>query len=77
MKTRWQPLRDILLFVVGIVGIANEAIFKSGERPTLLLLYAAMIGLPVFLRSDERDQEHQGPDSLERNGNGGSKWKDS
>jgi len=74
---KWQPLRDVLLFFGGIAGVVNEAIFQDVERPTLLLLYAAMMGLPAFLRSDERDRERQDPGSLERNGNGGSKWKDS
>jgi hypothetical protein len=47
--------RDALLFLTGLALIVNEAVIRSGpERPTLLLLYAAMVGLPAFLRADSR-----------------------
>lgn len=52
----WRPQRKDILFVAGLIGIAYEA-WSSGERPTLLLLYAAMIGLPLVLRADEQRQE--------------------
>jgi hypothetical protein len=47
-------VRDVTLFIAGLAGVANEALVRSVERPTLLLLFAAMMGLPAFLRSDER-----------------------
>lgn len=50
---RWKPERKDLLFVAGLMGIAWEALRDSAERPTLLLLYAAMIGLPLVLRADD------------------------
>lgn len=46
--------RDTALFLSGLAGIAYETLAQGGERPTLLLLFAAMVGLPAFLRSDER-----------------------
>jgi hypothetical protein len=47
--------RDTVLFLTGIALIINEAVIRSGpERPTLLVLYAGMVGLPAFLRIDER-----------------------
>lgn len=53
-KPPWPFVRDVVLFVAGLGGIGYEAL--SGlERPTLLLLYAAMVGLPAFLRADERN----------------------
>ena len=54
MKIWWPTVRDMLLFFGGMAGVANEALIKEAERPTLLLLYAAMMGLPAFLRQDER-----------------------
>lgn len=57
--TRWRPQRKDVLFVVGLLGIGYEALFRSAERPTLLLLYAAMIGLPLVLRADEERQDRQ------------------
>lgn len=58
--------RDALLFLTGLSLIVYEAVIRSGpERPTLLLLYAGMVGLPAFLRADERErqQREHGPPS--------------
>lgn len=49
----WPIIRDIVLFFGGLAGVANEALGSGVERPTLLLVYAAMMGLPVVLRKDE------------------------
>lgn len=46
--------RDLVLFLAGLVGVAHETIVTQAERPTLLLLFAAMVGLPAFLRTDEK-----------------------
>lgn len=52
----WRGVtRDGVLFVVGLLGIAHETLMsRMGERPTLLLLFGAMVGLPLFLRADDR-----------------------
>jgi len=47
-------IRTSILFGVGIAGIVYETLVNSGERPTLLILFAAMCGLPAFLNFDER-----------------------
>jgi hypothetical protein len=52
---KWPIIRDMILFFGGLAGVANEAIFQNAERPTLLLLYAAMMGLPAFLRADDKN----------------------
>jgi hypothetical protein len=39
--------------VFGLAGIGFETLVQGGERPTLLVLFGAMVGLPAFLRSDE------------------------
>lgn len=42
------------MFVVGLLLTVNEAVFRTGpERPSLLVLFAAMMGLPFVLRADE------------------------
>lgn len=42
--------RDALLFLAGLALIIFEAAIREGaERPTFLLLYAGMVGLPAFL----------------------------
>lgn len=52
--TEWPTIRDIALFVGGLMGVLHETVVTSGERPSLLLLFAAMMGLPAVLRADER-----------------------
>lgn len=43
-----------MLFVVGLGGIVHEAFVRTGAtRPEFLMLFAAMVGLPVALRRDE------------------------
>jgi hypothetical protein len=57
--------RDTLLFLTGLGLIIYEAVLRIGpERPTLLLLYAGMCGLPAFLRTgDARQSQEPGPES--------------
>lgn len=56
MARRLRPrvTRDGVLFIGGMAGIFHEALRKGTERPSLLFLFGAMIGLPAFLRSDEK-----------------------
>lgn len=55
-RRRWalRVSRDTVLFLAGLAGIVHETLVSKADRPTLLLLFAAMVGLPAFLRSDER-----------------------
>ena len=47
--------RDGILFLTGLSLIVYEAVgYQGPERWHLVMLYAGMVGLPVFLRSDER-----------------------
>jgi len=62
--SRWLLIRDIALFVFGLLGVFNEAVIQPTADPQLLLLYGAMLGLPAILRSDERKNGNG------RNGNG-------
>lgn len=51
---KWTNVRDIVLFFGGLMGVFHETVIStSNERPTLLLMFAAMMGLPAFLRTDE------------------------
>ena len=45
--------RDTVLFTAGLGLIINEAVLREGpERPALLLMFAAMVGLPAVLNAD-------------------------
>lgn len=48
-----KGLRDGILFVFGLMGITYETIVEHTDRPTLLIVFAGMAGLPVFLHKDE------------------------
>jgi choline-glycine betaine transporter len=52
----WQNSRDVILFFGGLAGVFNETALNTTERPTLLILFAAMMGLPAFLRQDDKNQ---------------------
>jgi hypothetical protein len=45
--------RDAILFVFGLGGISYETFAKGAEKPTLIIAFAAMLGLPLFIRNDE------------------------
>lgn len=45
MRAWWPLIREVLLCVFGLAGVAYEAVGKQAERPTLLLAYLAMMGL--------------------------------
>jgi hypothetical protein len=57
MARRWPTFTEIratLLFGGGLAGAAYVTLIDQTDRPTLLILFGAMMGLPLFLRSDER-----------------------
>lgn len=62
--------RDGVIFVVGVLGILWETLAEDVDRPYLLLLYGAMIGLPIIIRTDEKgspqlafnEEDHQDTD---------------
>lgn len=55
MMTRQRPifptLRTAVLFIGGLAGLAYETLATGTERPTLLILFGAMMGLPLFLQN--------------------------
>jgi hypothetical protein len=54
---RWTLIRNVVLFFGGLAGVAYQTLFVNADRPTLLLLYAAMMGLPVFLSAKGHDDD--------------------
>jgi hypothetical protein len=45
--------RDAIIFYTGWAGILYETLIADSDRNSLLILFAAMIGLPTALRLDE------------------------
>lgn len=64
-RRRLRITRDGILFTAGLAGVAFETLHAGGDRPTLLLLFAAMMGLPAFLQKDDQRKKdgEQGEDS--------------
>lgn len=52
-RLRLRLTRDTVIFLTGLGGIVHETVISYSERPTLILLFGSMIGLPAFLRRDE------------------------
>lgn len=53
LSAKFPLIRDLALFLAGMGGVFHETVVATAERPTLLILFAAMMGLPAFLRQDE------------------------
>lgn len=60
-RPTFVQVRSALLFAGGLTGATYVTLADQTDRPTLLILFAAMMGLPLFLRSDERHQVQQPP----------------
>jgi len=50
-----ENVRDIVLLVLGTIGFLHELLFgRITERPLMLALIAACLGLPLVLRGEDR-----------------------
>lgn len=47
--------RDIALFVVGMAGIAHETLISAHAQQSLLIVFAAMVGLPFVIRGERKN----------------------
>jgi uncharacterized membrane protein YobD (UPF0266 family) len=65
---KWPAItRDGVLFVGGLMGMIYETVFHDGDtRSALIVVFAGMMGLPAFLRSDDIAHKKNGGS----NGNG-------
>lgn len=46
--------RDLVLFVVGLAGIAHETLISKVADPSLIWLFGGMTLSPAFLNRDEK-----------------------
>jgi allophanate hydrolase subunit 1 len=46
--------RTTVLLVAGLSGLAYETIAEHADRPTLIVAFLGLCGLPVFLKADEK-----------------------
>lgn len=52
-QQRWPFFREVALFLGGLLGILYETVLAPHPDPSLLLIFGAMLGLPIMLRKDE------------------------
>ncbi len=62
MRYLTPAVRDAVLFIAGLAGIVYVTVTDGGDRPTLLILFGGMIGLPAFLRVDEKKNADKAQD---------------
>lgn len=61
MRLTARLSRDTILFVTGLAGIVYETVGSGTEKPTLIIAFAAMLGLPLFIRKDEAAKDDAAP----------------
>lgn len=65
--SRWRPprvrvSRDTILFVVGLAGLIFVTLKGGPERPTLIIAFVGMMGLPLFIGADEKRRKKDNDD---------------
>ena len=50
----WPVIRSTILFFFALGGITWETVVEKTERPTLLILFGMMAGLPIFINAEDR-----------------------
>lgn len=58
-RNRARLTRNTALLVTGLAGVIHEVVLRDVDRPALLALLGAMMGLPAVLRSDEKGSKDE------------------
>lgn len=59
--------RDLAMFAVGLGLVIYEAVLREGDpREVLIILYAAMMGLPLVFQGDEFRRRRNGSSADDR-----------
>lgn len=48
----WRIIRDVAICIVALIGVIHETYFTNFDRPALLALFGAMMGLVAYLRAN-------------------------
>jgi hypothetical protein len=57
-------VRTAVLFGAGLAGVVYETLVSQSDRPTLLILFSGMMGLPLFLKADEKALRQKAADAV-------------
>ena len=71
MSLKVGPVRDVALLLGGLAVLAHETFITQHPREVLLIVVAAMLGIPATLRTDRlfqrgRSGEEDSTDSSEQ-----------
>jgi hypothetical protein len=58
-----QQLRTIALFITGLAAFVYEVVVDKADRPTILILAAGMMGLPLFINRESAKKSNGDPPS--------------
>lgn len=59
MKLEWTRARSAILFGGGLLGVTHETLLAATERPSLLIVFTTMMGLPAFIGKDEKKRSSE------------------
>lgn len=54
MPSGFRSVRDVLTAGLGASGIIHETVIRETERPTLLIVCAGLLGLPLVFRETDK-----------------------
>lgn len=59
MLNQKENIRDVILFLSGLAGVAYETLTRDQPRIELLVVFIAMMGLPVTLLGDRKARKDE------------------
>ncbi len=57
----FEQIREYVLLGLGVVITVYETFVEHADRPQLLILAAGLLGLPTFLKRDEKPEKKETP----------------
>lgn len=57
LEAAWPFIRDVILFLVGVGLLVNEALAEA--RPPVMMVFLVVAGAPLPIRADERRQRRR------------------
>ena len=51
----WPRVREVILFLAGLGGVLYET-FHGPVEPSLLVIFGAMMGIPIILNKDNKEK---------------------
>lgn len=70
MPSGFKSFRDVFTAILGAGGIVHETILAQSERPTLLIIFAGLLGLPLVFKESDKGGGEKSP-SADKSGTDG------